>query len=510
MAEIYEAAKEGNLTQADLDGKSSKEIDWINKSRLSPLGIAVWRGHAKTVKLLLDNKASPNIPKDEHEITEVKHVRPPLWVAAAKTTKNPPYIVRLLLERGADPNLRSPVDDYSSPLEEAVHCGDFLDVIRLLVDAGAKPDERWVEYKKTAREIAKRKNNPDLLQALLPEAERARTKLDTVGLIICLLLGIIFLVNTKSMYKVGSGTTAAALGGYVARNRIKEYFNMSGVFEERIPEEIQKKKDEEEFRTSMNNFIKEKHFDRFFPRESDFLSKVVDGAVRLHRDPDNTANTGDLTRLALYQTVLYCDDTGSMKTDNRIESLRGIVKRIANITTKIIPDDGGIELRFINADVTKAMSRPSLEGIDRIIQEAPLGGPTCIGTNLKKKVLDDLVLGPVRRQQLNRPVLVSIITDGWPTIESRDELKNTILACKEELKRYRYKEDVVCFQISQIGNEKYATDFLESLKADLTPDTLYRTSGCLDEEFNELEENDSKLEAWVCYSTLMSNFFAIL
>lgn len=55
----------------------------------------------------------------------------------------------------------------------------------------------------------------------------------------------------------------------------------------------------------MHKYIKKAHLDQFF-KDDKFLDHVVTKAVELEADPKTTVDVRDLTRLALYQPVLYC------------------------------------------------------------------------------------------------------------------------------------------------------------------------------------------------------------
>ena len=77
------------------------------------------------------------------------------------------------------------------------------------------------------------------------------------------------------------------------------------------------------------------------------------------------------------------------------------------------------------------------------MKSLPFNGWTEIGTNLERKVLDEVVYNPLRNQTFKRPVLISIITDGNPqgprhTPETADTLKNAILKCGMILKKHGY------------------------------------------------------------------------
>jgi hypothetical protein len=133
-----------------------------------------------------------------------------------------------------------------------------------------------------------------------------------------------------------------------------------------------------------------------------------------------------------------------MKEGSRREHQSQLVQRITSITTRIVPDNEGIELRFINEPTTVSMSKPTEKTIEAVMAALPLDGWTEIGTNLKKKVLEDVVYKPLRNKTFKRPVLVSIITDGHPTgpgssPEKTDTLKNVILECGSVLKQNGYE-----------------------------------------------------------------------
>lgn len=62
----------------------------------------------------------------------------------------------------------------------------------------------------------------------------------------------------------------------------------------------------EQFKKDIHDYINETNLSRFFPVGNQFLKKVVEKAMELDADPNNTLDVRDLTRLALYQPVLYC------------------------------------------------------------------------------------------------------------------------------------------------------------------------------------------------------------
>ncbi|OJJ46598.1 hypothetical protein ASPZODRAFT_16352 [Penicilliopsis zonata CBS 506.65] len=494
MADIYKCALAGTLTAADLSGKAQKIDSVHDRSKLTPLGAAVWKSHETTVKLLLSNGANPN---------GACGCRPPLWVAAARTKKNVGRMIEILLSEGADPNLPSPVDDDSTPLLSAVKDKRHPAILRALVDAGASPTIPNSK-RETAENVAAEKKDRERARALLPREQRSSSRLSVLAMLTAVVLFVVAWANKYTASAAIAAGTAVVVGASETSlgGVIKKRFGLSGRVGKEIPQEVQVTK-LEDFQHEMEEYIEKSKLDCFFRRNDPFLKTVIRKAINLQDHPDNTLNVEDMILLALYQPVLYCDDSGSMRRYHRIEPQNELVQRITSITTRIVPDDDGIELRFINQPTEPCMSRPSLETIGEIMQRVPFRGWTEIGTNLRLRVLEETVYAPLRQQNLKRPVLVSIITDGHPeggpgTPERSDTIKQVILECGRVLEAHGYHRNVVRFQISQIGSSDQAADFLRALRSDPDLDeVLYCTTDRLDDEFASLRDNESRLEQWL-------------
>jgi hypothetical protein len=260
----------------------------------------------------------------------------------------------------------------------------------------------------------------------------------------------------------------------------------------------------DEFKQSTDKYVKETKLTKFFRPGDPFLQTVAEKATKLREDPNTDLgkpeNMERLTRLALYQPVIYCDDSGSMKGD-RYKKQVDLVTRIARIATKIVPDGLGVELRFINANSSPHLELSNLSSaeIDGAMALVKPAGGTEIGTNLRSKILEPLVYDALENgQPLKRPLLVCTITDGCPSGEPVTTLKNMIKECGEKLVEANYEPTAVMFSLSQIGNVKAAAEFLDELRRDRDiKEVLYCTTDQLDSRYEDLKKNEKELEVWL-------------
>ena len=80
-----------------------------------------------------------------------------------------------------------------------------------------------------------------------------------------------------------------------------------------------------------------------------------------------------------------------------------------------------------------------------------LAGTTPLGSSLDRKVLQPMVLGQARSGTMQKPVLVICITDGEPTGEPKDTVRQVIMAAKNQLSSTPYGAGAVAFQFAQVG-----------------------------------------------------------
>ena len=85
----------------------------------------------------------------------------------------------------------------------------------------------------------------------------------------------------------------------------------------------------------------------------------------------------------------------------------------------------------------------------QLVSQVKFSGLTPLGTSLWNKIIQPLVLGPARANQLPKPVLVIAITDGTPAGENKDEVFSVISRTDQELRRSRYGPDAISYRKSK-------------------------------------------------------------
>lgn len=174
----------------------------------------------------------------------------------------------------------------------------------------------------------------------------------------------------------------------------------------------------------------------------------------------------DVIKLSLFDTVIYVDDSGSIQFEEdgaRLTQLRHILGLIATAASKF--DQDGVAIRFMNSEERGDNIR-SRQDAEALVSRVRFSGLTPMGTSLKNKVLDPLVIGPARSGRLEKPVLVITITDGQPAGEPHNAVTDAIRSAVEDLTRSRYGRGGVSFQFAQVGTDLHARQFLSKLDED--------------------------------------------
>ena len=229
----------------------------------------------------------------------------------------------------------------------------------------------------------------------------------------------------------------------------------------------------EAYRQLLVNTIQEKHLQVFYP--PDRLDRVVRGLANdapakinkiVHEWNVPTEVATDIMKLALFDVVLFVDDSGSIEFEERgirKEQLRQVLGIIATGASTF--DQDGISVRFMNNMETGDGIR-NAEDVNRLVARVRFQGLTPLGTNLMNKVLGPMVVEPAKANRLDKPVLIITITDGQPAGEPLDTVANSIRRAAETVARTRYGRGAVSFQFSQVGNDQKAREFLGSLDED--------------------------------------------
>ncbi|KAI9716240.1 MAG: hypothetical protein M1812_005465 [Candelaria pacifica] len=221
--------------------------------------------------------------------------------------------------------------------------------------------------------------------------------------------------------------------------------------------------------------INEKNLQSMYPPGSPMLDQIansvgnkVDQLCQKWRVPREVGQ--DIVKLALFDIVLYIDDSGSMQFEEngeRIQDLKLILSRVAYAASLF--DDDGIQVRFMNSDEgeqNRAVLRTE-QDVEQIVARVPFKGLTPMGTSLRNKVLEPLVVAPARSNQLRKPVLVITITDGQPAGEPQGAVFDAIKYAAAELSRMpRYGQGAISFQFAQVGNDLKAREFLGKLDSE--------------------------------------------
>ncbi|MCJ1356717.1 MAG: hypothetical protein MMC33_006712 [Icmadophila ericetorum] len=486
---LYSDVVAGLLTPRKLQAYGTQAINDIEANTgLTPLIAAINESYVEIVKLLLENGADPDKASRDHRT-------PLFWATWKRGAENRSELVSALIDHKADVDATSAEVQNITPLMNAVDKLRDPEVVSLLVDAGANPTAKN-RRDQTAKDLAEKIGNPKLIKALRPKLERHAPTADTVNMLVSLVLFIFAWINNKVLEGVVQGVA-------------KKIFRLTGettpILDDAVDGGTGEPKTVEEFQDKINDFIVDSNLGKFFQSDDNYLQTVAEKALQLKEDKSNfmaePENLEKLVKLALYKTIIYCDDSGSMgdpkDSDSRARSQVELVRRMARICTKIVPDDEGVDLFYIHSNgVLNAREAQLLPVMERTVTRKN----TPIGTRLKQKILDPYVYRVIEGsdKQFKQPLLISIITDGAPNGEENDNnkaLEEAILTCIDTLKKNGYPDHAVIFQISQIGDDQDAEDFLKELtKASQSLKSLYCTGGQLDEALKENEEN---LERWL-------------
>jgi hypothetical protein len=198
----------------------------------------------------------------------------------------------------------------------------------------------------------------------------------------------------------------------------------------------------------------------------------------------------DIIKLALFDIILYIDDSGSMAFEEggkRMADLKVILSRLAFAASLF--DEDGVQVRFMNSFEQGNGIRNEQQVYD-LVARVPFRGLTPMGETLKTRILEPLVLGPAKVGQLRKPVLIITVTDGIPTDQGSNAVAKVITEASRVLSQNpRYGRGAVSYEFAQVGNDQQATEFLSRLDEDGEVGQLV---DCTSSEFRNISNNNSE------------------
>jgi len=175
--------------------------------------------------------------------------------------------------------------------------------------------------------------------------------------------------------------------------------------------------------------------------------------------------TTDLSVLGLYDIVIFADDSSSMslrepKEDNmtRFDIMKNVIETIGFWST--LMDYDGIVVRFFNSSIEANTIGNALD-ISQLFNSVSPNGSTPMGNNLKSKIFDKIIYPMIQTNELIRPVLIIIVTDGVP--DSQQDVINNIIKIKNYFTKTKYGSNGIAFSFAQIGSDLEATKYLNML-----------------------------------------------
>ncbi len=155
LTALHFAARQGTMESVRVLVAAGADVNQISADGSSPLLVAVQNGFYPIAQFLMDNKANVNLTNNKGWsplYLAVKNRNQEITAVPGPSTDGVLEFITLLLDRGADPNVRIKAatevhqamtaawlkEEGATPLLRAALCGD-LTVVRLLIDRGADP-----------------------------------------------------------------------------------------------------------------------------------------------------------------------------------------------------------------------------------------------------------------------------------------------------------------------------------------------------------------------------------
>lgn len=155
----------------------------------------------------------------------------------------------------------------------------------------------------------------------------------------------------------------------------------------------------------------------------------------------------------------------------RIDDMKLVLHRVAQAACLF--DDDGISIRFMNTVLPYRAPGVSIGDnvkdeahINDIMRSVKFQGLTPLGRELRRKVVDGIVLKSLRQGPLKKPVLVIVVTDGQPAGDepNNNAVIQTVTNAVNELRQFG--NGAIAFEFAQVGNDVKAREFLGRLDSD--------------------------------------------
>lgn len=119
-----------------------------------------------------------------------------------------------------------------------------------------------------------------------------------------------------------------------------------------------------------------------------------------------------------------------------------------------------------------------------------------MGRELKRKVVDGIVLRNARSGQMQKPVLVIAVTDGQPAGDEPGPMAvfDTIRYATSEVQRACGTPNGIAFQFAQVGNDTRAREFLGKLDSDPTVGSMVDCTSNFEQEQQEMMQQNPPVE----------------
>lgn len=202
----------------------------------------------------------------------------------------------------------------------------------------------------------------------------------------------------------------------------------------------------------------------------------------------------DLTQLALYDTIIFWDDSGSMMfdehmrpTDEKVADLRAFVSRVAEIATLF--DSDGISIMPFKGSPTHGVR--SQDHAINTLSNAKFSGGTPIGSNIENKILVPYVIQAAQNGSLAKPLLVIVVFDGAPDV--RSDVVDAITRVHNYMAATHYGPKAVAYSFLQVGRDPSATSYLKSLDNNSSVGHIIDCTSCYEIEEEECLRNNVTL-----------------